>query len=464
MKKYIYNITKAVGLALVFVLVLSSCDKWIDTEINIDPDAPADVSMNLMLPAIQQAVGYNMTGNDIVRPTAIWMQQFDGVDRQSLVQAQYQFTTADVNNLWNSMYTEIFMNSIVLIDKAENTEGKESPHNAGVAQVLIATTLGIATDVFGDMPFSDAFKGTEGNLNPTFDTQETLYATINSTLDAAIANLGSATNAVDVDGDVIYGGDVDAWKKAAYSIKARHALQLSGVNGASAYTAALSALGNGFASNADDFEVPWEEANPNPMWQFMDERTDIRMGSTFVNLLKSNDDPRLPFYVAKDGDGEYTGSEIGSVNEDASKLGEYIAGKSASSVIMSYAELMFIKAEALNETSGDAQTAYEAAVAASVLRVTGDANTDWLDANINGVPVTLELIMTQKYIATFGTNQPYADYRRTGLPDIMADVVVAPSTTPLDMPTRFPYAQGEITYNGANVPDVTINDKLWWNQ
>ena len=90
MKKY-NIILKALGLAFVFVLVLSSCSKWIDTDINIDPDAPADVPMKLMLPAIEQSMGYNMTGNDIVRTTNMWMQQFDGVVRQSLNQAQYTY-------------------------------------------------------------------------------------------------------------------------------------------------------------------------------------------------------------------------------------------------------------------------------------------------------------------------------------------------------------------------------------
>ena len=89
------------------MLVLTSCNKWIDTDINIDPDAPADVPMNLMLPAIQQSLGYNMAGNDIVRTTNMWMQQYDGTARQSLAQAQYQYLPADINNAWNSFYTEI---------------------------------------------------------------------------------------------------------------------------------------------------------------------------------------------------------------------------------------------------------------------------------------------------------------------------------------------------------------------
>jgi hypothetical protein len=457
MKKYIYNIFKGAGLAFVFVLVLSSCDKWIDTDINIDPDAPADVPMNLMLPAIQQAMGYNLGGNDLVRVTNMWTQHFDGVVRQSETQAKYQLLPADVNNVWTSIYTEIFMNSVVFIDKAENTEGKESPHNAGVGQVMMATTLGIATDLFGDMPYSEAFQGVDNLLTPIFDSQETLYGAINSTLDAAITNLGSATNAVDIGGDVVYGGDAAAWKKAAYSIKARHALQLSARNGASAYTDALAAVTGGFSSGDDDFEVPFDADNKNPIWQFMDDRTDIRLGAPFVDMLIAAEDPRLPFFVA---DPDAGGSIIGSLNEDASFPGDYIAAPDASVVIMSYAELMFIKAEALFMTGGAAQAAFEEAVAASVLKVTGDANQDWLDANIVGATVTLELIMTQKYIATFGTNQPYADYRRTGFPVL----TLHPRALTSAIPTRFPYGQNEIDYNGANVPSVQITDKLWWDQ
>lgn len=460
MKKYIYNISKTLGFALVFVLVLSSCDKWIDTDINIDPDSPADVPMNLMLPAIQQSMGFTMVGNDIARVTNMWMQYFDGTDRQSYTQSKYQLLPTDVNNVWTSVYTEVFMNAKVLIDKAENTEGKESPHYAGITQVLVAYSLANCTDLFGDMPFSEAFQGNENVLTPAFDTQETLYTTINTYLDNAITNLSSATNAVDISGDVVYGGDIVKWKKAAYALKARAALNLSAVNGNAAYTAALAAAANGFTSNADDFQVPWEQDNKNPLYQFMSERGDIRMGATFVDMLKVNDDPRLGFFVAKDGDGEYTGSVIGSQNSNASELGDFIAALDAPTVMISYAELMFIKAEALFKTGGDAQTAFEAAVAASVLKVTGDANTEWLDANINGVPVTLELIMTQKYFAGCGTNTAYADYRRIGLPAIP----IHPQALIPAIPTRFPYAQDEITYNGANVPSVIISDKLWWDQ
>jgi hypothetical protein len=209
--------------------------------------------------------------------------------------------------------------------------------------------------------------------------------------------------------------------------------------------------------------VPWESANHNPVFQFMEQRGDVRMGSTLVDLMASISDPRLPFYCAKDAGGNYTGSVIGSQNENASKPGTYVAGATTPSVIMSYAELQFIVAEAnfmLGNTDA-AAAALAKAVGASVAKVTGAAmDQAWYDTNVGSQTLSLEFIMTQKYISSFGTCQAYADYRRVGLPVIS----VPPGAVLPAMPTRYPYAQDEISYNGANVPTVTISDKLWWDK
>jgi hypothetical protein len=453
-----FNIKNLV-LAFSLLLVSASCDGWIDSDLNVEPDSPSDVPMSLLLPAIQQDMGYNLLGNNSVRTNNIWMQQFDGTDRQSFTEARYQHTPADVNNLWSSIYASELINSKLIIDKAQ-VEGSESDNFAGVAQVLMATTLGITTDLFGDIPYSEALEGSNNILKPVYDSQESIYNSIFGLLDEAIVNLNSTRNAVSVTGDVTYGGNISQWIKAANSIKARHALQLSNRNGNAAYTQALAAVAGGFTSNADDFYVPFEDQNRNPIFQFMEQRTDVRMSSTFVNALIDADDPRLPFYVAEDDNGDYTGSDPGTQNNNASKPGDYVAAFDAPTYLMTYSELKFIEAEALLMTGGaGAQAAYEAAVAASVLRVTGSANTAWLDANINGVAVTMATLMEQKYIDSFGTNQAYADWRRTGMPTI--DIV--PGAVIPNIPTRFPYPQGELDYNGDNVPSFTISDKLWWD-
>ncbi len=449
---------KQIIVVLSLALIATSCDSWIDHEINIDPDSPSNVPLNLLLPAIQQSMGYNLVGNNSVRTNNIWMQQFDGTDRQSYTEARYQLTPADVGNLWTPIYAEMLVNAAIMIEKA-GTPGAVSPNYAGVAKVMTATAIGIGTDLFGDMPFSEAVQGSNNILKPVYDSQESIYGSIFDLLDEAIVDLNSTTNALSITGDVIYAGSTAKWKKAASSIKARHLLQLSGRNGNAAYTAALAAVSSGFSSNADDYKVPFSTDDDNPIYQFMTQRTDIRMGATFVDLLKATNDPRLPFYVEKDGNGEYTGSVIGSQDGDASKPGLYLAAEAAPTYMMTYAELKFIEAECKFRLGQDAQAAYEAAVAASVLRVTGAANTTWLTANIVGDPVTLEKIMTQKYINSIGTNQAYADWRRTGLPSL----TLHPDAVINQIPTRFPYPQGELDYNTENVPALTISDKVWWD-
>lgn len=464
MKKHESFKIKNLVLVLSLMLIsLSGCDSdWIDSDLNIDPDSPGDVPMALILPAVQQSMGYVLAGNDNVRTNNIWTQHFDGVTRQSFTEARYQLTSADVGNVWDATYTDILMNLDRLVEKSK-TEGFESPHFTGVSQVMQATTLGITTDIFGDIPFSDALGGEQGNLRPEYDTQEQVYDTIFELLDDAVVNLAASENVLPVKGDVIYGGSLTKWTKAAYSIKARHYLQLSNVLGDEAYTQALAAVENGFASNDDNYFVPFEDSNRNPIFQFMEQRGDIAMGATFVNLLLATDDPRKPFYVAENADGEFLGSEAGSENASASEPGPYAADPESPVYLMTYAELKFIEAEAQLALGNPALAteAFEEAVAASVLLVTGEANTTWLEENIIGGTVTLEEIITQKYINGFATNQPYNDFRRTGFPNLP----LAEGAVLSQIPVRFPYPQSELDYNTDNVPAARqLTDNVWWDQ
>ena len=90
MKKQIIN--SILGFAVLFGVFSCSPEDWIDYSINNDPDAPSTVPMSLILPAVQQSVAYQLNGNNTVRTTALWMQQFDGVARQSFTETRYQLT------------------------------------------------------------------------------------------------------------------------------------------------------------------------------------------------------------------------------------------------------------------------------------------------------------------------------------------------------------------------------------
>lgn len=449
---------KVAALMLVAVLI-SSCDNWIDTELNVDPDAPGDVPISLLLPAIQQSIGFTVLGNDAVRPTNILMQLMDGVDRQSFTQARYQLLPSDVDNYWGSLYTDALINAQIMLDKAEE---QNSPQNMGVAKVLLAYSLGIGTDLFGDIPWSDALKGGEGVIQPQYDTQQDVYNTIFDLLSGAISDLGQ-DDELGINQDVIYGGDPDAWIAAAYALTARAHLQLSEVNGD--FAAALSAVDNAISSVGGDMLVPFDASNNNPLFQFMEQRTDVRMCQTLLDELEATSDPRIPFLFAEDAAGGFSGSEPAGQNADASWPGPYLASAASSVVMISYAEVKFIEAEAaLRSGNGNrAVEAYKAGVAAS-MDMMGADGADWIAANIENETagsITLEKIIMQKRHALVGQLQPFADWRRTGIPDL----TVVSGATQNAIPRRMPYPQGELIYNPDNVPDVvSVLSPVWWDQ
>jgi len=286
-------------------------------------------------------------------------------------------------------------------------------------------------------------------------------------LSDAITDLGTADadNAVALAGDIIYGNDAAAWLRAAYALKARYAMNLSKVNGSAAATEALGYLANAFTGNGDDFQFQFTSSQKNPFYLFMDVRGDIAMANTFMDMLNATADPRTSFYATDEGDG-YIGSIPGSqgLEQGAISLpGSFIADEDSPTFFMTFAEQKFLEAEAEFMLNGGTAAVgpWQEGVAASVLKVTGDANTAWLDANINNVStVTLEDIMNQKYLALIGQTQAYTDWRRTDYPTLNSVVDAKLPATP----RRFPYPQSELDYNSNAPANVLISASVWWDQ
>jgi hypothetical protein len=461
------HITK-IGLVVMLAFAVSSCEKWIDPAINIDPNNPADVTMNLLLAPAQADLAYQF-GGDFSYPAWMWTQQMSGVNRQSLTYDRYNYTESDVNNVWRwGMYSDPMMNLQIIIRKAEETE---SPHYAGVAKVLTAYALMNMTDVWNDIPYSEAFQGAD-NLKPKFDKQEDIYATIKTLLDEAILDLASTTNKIPLKGDMIYANSTAKWLKAAYSLHCRRALHLSVRNGyADVLTALNDAQTKGFAANADDLEFKFGTTalSSHPLFQFIEQRDDQALSKYVVNALTATTDPRLPVYVAKDGSNNYSGSGPGEGVSAASRPGTYFASRNSPVPFMSYVELLFIGAEALFQTSNaaGAALAYNAGVAASLQKY-GVTDAAWLAANANETAgtITLKKIMEAKYLALYLQFETFNDFRRHN--NIYGLLPAQNNVTNGVLPTRYPYPTSERSYNGANLPAYTnptqpLLDKVWWD-
>ncbi len=441
-------------------LFFQGCN-WIDRDLNLDPNAPTDVNLRDLLPLIETASAYTK-GGDLARFSGIPMQHMSGVNRQAFAFERYRIIENDINNLWSSSYVDILINAKILLEKAD---AQDAPYYAGIAKVLMAHRLGSMTAVWGDMPYSDALKGNEGNLTPAYDSQEQIYQAVGSLLDGAIADFSGGAGSVAVGADdAIFGGDAAAWKAAAVSMKARFALHLSKRNG---YAAVLAALGQGaIADNGGDMYFNFGAAVTewNPIYQFDIEREDIRIGAQVVDMLKATGDPRLPVYCAQDANGDYTGSVVGSGNVDASLIGPGYSSPTAPVYFITYAETKFIEAEAKLQTgdAAGAAAAYNDGQKASLAQH-GVSDAAWEAANASETAgsITLEKIINAKYLALFTDSEVWVDWRRTGFPAL----TVAPnSETGGAIPRRFVYPLQERLYNGGNMPaGLDQLDPVWWD-
>jgi hypothetical protein len=452
---------KKLSLSILLIMVLSSsCEKWIDPNMNVDPNNPTSVAMAQLVAPVEANLAY-IVGGELARWDCVWMQQLAGLQSQSGNTDVYTIAEADVNGTWSwNLYSPGMINTKILMDKAATGN---SPHYSGIAKVLMAYHLGVTTDNWGDIPYSDALKGASNLFEPKYDTQEQIYASIFKLLDDAITELNAATSVFSPgDEDLIYAGDLEKWTKTAYALKARYSLHLAKRNGTTAYSDALAAVAKSYTSNDDDFRFVFGSAlnNSNPIYQSEQSRSGYYSASaTYMNMLAANNDPRKEVYFNGN-----VGSKPGEPNANAATIGTAFASATSPVYLMSYAEVKFIEAEArykLNPGDPLAVTACNEGLKASLQRegVYGDGT--WFNANkITSGTISLSAIMNQKYLSQFLQIETWTDWRRTGYPVL----ALATGAVTNQIPRRLPYPQDERLYNGTNMPaGLTITDRVWWD-
>jgi hypothetical protein len=234
-------------------------------------------------------------------------------------------------------------------------------------------------------------------------------------------------------------------------------------------------------SNADNAELKWpgDGIYNNPWAVNFATRDDHRISRVLMEVLKTNNDPRLPIYAQPAAsDGQYRGAPNGVTHAvgaqylsttsrpgavfypGATAYGYFGGGGNAfPSILMTYAEVAFIQAEAAARSLGGltpAQAAgfYNAGVTASITQWGGtstDATTFLAQAGVAYVPGTpgLTRIAQQKWVALFtdGT-QAWTEWRRTCVPQT---VQPGPSASKANVPRRLQYSTTEYSVNGSNV-------------
>jgi hypothetical protein len=347
----------------------------------------------------------------------------------------YTFTRSSTDDVWDSYYRAMLSAKDII-----NLAGTQSPHYAGIAKVITAFSLGTLTSHYGDIPYTEALRASEGIVQPKFDSQESIYAAIQSLLDQAIADFGADNIGLEPSNDdVIYQGDISAWVAAAHALKARYYLHTAKVR-PSNYALAISSANNAKTAGFRTFKITFAGSSSTsnaPWYQWREQRDDIIPNPIFLEFLDAKADPRKGIYFAADEE----------------SFGEYLQGPTGPVVLMYPSELDFIIAEAAVQggDNGLASTALNAAVAASYTE-TGATGTYTAP-----VTVTLQDVIEQKYMASFLIPEAFVDWRRTGFPAI----------TPIagsGVPRKYPYPQKEQNYNGANLPaeaSIPYLTRMW---
>lgn len=461
---------------LAFAVMFSACEDFLD--VNVDPNNPTEVSPALLLTSAQSYMAYTV-GGDVNRYTGIFVQHYAGVQGQSQEEYDiYNFNDDETNNFWRfGMYAGSLGDMDLLIKEADETG---SPHYSGIAKVMTAYGIGLMTDLFGQVPYSQAFQFSD-NVQPTYDNQETLYATIETLLNDGIADLSAATSTFVPGGDdLVFGGDMDKWIRFANFIKVRYYNHKSLRDPQGSAQSVLNLLDGSdpiFESMADNaaFVFFASPNSTNPLFQFEQQRGQIAVSDVVLDeFMIPLSDPRIPLYAATIADGiSYAGAPNGSATQDQSHslysaVGPFHASQASAVPFGTYYELKFIEAEAAFRTDDKARAyqAYLDGIKANFdyLGLDQQAYDDYVAQTAvdpgSADAITLQLIMEQKYLAMFSRGaESWTDWRRTGFP------VLAPADNNLTsnvIPVRFPYPESEFSFNGDNVPIVTILDPTWF--
>jgi len=152
-------------------------------DLYIDPTVPVEANLPTLLTALQVNTFVNVEG-ELARQSSIFVQHSVGLSNQYTDVQDYFITEGDYANSWIGLYTGTMQNAKILIDQA----GDENPYYAGIGKTILAINIAMTTDLWGDVPYSEAFRHDEGILTPKLDTQEEIYANIDALLEDAIAD------------------------------------------------------------------------------------------------------------------------------------------------------------------------------------------------------------------------------------------------------------------------------------
>ena len=454
-------------------------------EINTDPNRIEQISPGTLLnPIIYEVASFNMDRADVI--TFDLMQVMLPFPSATGGIHRYEITENTGSSTWNTYYRWL-KNIKEMYDASVKAQ---DPNYQAIAMTLNAWVASNLTDVFGDVPMTEALRGDEQLFYPAFDKQENIYPKLLNDLDSA-NRLFSTSKSMVYGTEILFANNVTKWKKFCNSLHMRLLLRLSNKTNLDVYTKLRTMISDPaqypiFTSNAESAILSLTGITPlvSPWGRPVDFPTFRAAGKFFVDTLNAMNDPRRAKFLSQARSltppnptigymgipHGYTGNESQFVYTPSNFLQALVTAPMIVP-ILPYAELEFIKAEVEWKAGNLAasKTAYEKGVKAAIEQWGITMPADYFVNATAAFDGTLERILLQKYFALFFVDfQQWSEYRRTGFPILPVEAGMLNNGI---MPSRLEYPlsvriSNPDKYKAAadGMGGDNINSKVWWDQ
>lgn len=501
------NYLNKLSLSIIILIVvgISSCKKDY-LNINDDPNRVSDknVTAELIFPQAEVAVGDRAVGGSAADQgfklpfqfTYNWIGYMAG---NGSFAREYTETSYNIDFTFGDQTWQDYYNTLFDLHQAK-VKGLASGDTAlaGASIILSAKLFQEVVDMYGDVPYTQAFES-NANTHPVYDKAQDIYASLLKSLDTAVTYMqGTLSNAF-APADIINHGDVSLWIKFANTLRLRLLIRQSEVSGFNpAPTITKIENDGGVLGAGESISVnPGYADEVNKQSPFYANygytptgapaTTSWNANAYIVGILQNNNDPRISRFFTPVGS-SYVGDKYGDDPQNiptfanSSYFGPgLIASPKQDQWIYTSFESMFLEAEAIARgwMPGDAKTAYEAAVTESFVWLgvpdAENAAADYMAnssvANWDNAGTTVssqvKFIVFQKYIANCCIDplESWADERRL---HFLPPGFISANTSKISntLPLRLLYPQSEYTTNAQSVKaegDINqFTSKIFW--
>ena len=480
------------GLAMAFSAV--SCQHVLD--VNTDPNNPTSANPEQLLPNAQVTLAAALD-YQYVLVAAEWAQYWTtgttiGLDTKE----NFIMVGGDISRSWNNTYARSLEDFYQLTKSGQ-------PIYSGISKIMMAYTYQMLVDLHGDIPFTEALKGAiedGGILTPKFDKPEDVYAALIPLIDEGLDEINNATvnDKKPGDDDILYAGDLAAWRTFANTLKLKILVRQCQADG-SKLTEAYDLINSGatFIDETNPAQVYFSGAsfqNSNPLWASFESRQIanpmyLDASQTSIDFLNGTSDPRISTIYYKGTDPDFVGIEQGEGNNVPYKATAdtkyakpnktYVYANNLPVILLSAWESKFLQAEVMTrEDDGGQEAMWNAGIEASFNYFgLGAGFPTFLSGLTFGVSENEQLksIALQKWVSMNGVQmvEGWIETRRFDVESApfiifrgVGGIFHQPSQSSLadnQFPSLFVYGLNEASCNPNTPPNRKVTDKVFWD-